>query len=194
MIVSRLVAIGVIVCLIVGACGPGANDAATLSTPVAASARTPTATRDIVPSMAASPSPGPVSLATLLDRLVVAPEHRDGYDRELFPHWSDADLDGCNTRYEVLLEQAVTPPAVSGSCHLTGGAWLSPYDGVTLHDATNVQTPRSSNEGSPLPNRTGGVPSPSTVSWAVGHRVTRSTSVLIRPIRLARPWIAQPWG
>ena len=31
------------------------------------------------------------------------------------------------------------PPVISGSYDLTGGTWLSPYDGVTLHDATNVQ-------------------------------------------------------
>ena len=139
MVLSRLVAMAFVVSLTVGACGPRPSDVPIPSTPIATPSPTPTATPDVIPSLLASPSPGPEPLATLLDRLVVAPEHLDGYDRELFPHWSDADLDGCNTRYEVLLEQAVTTPGVSGSCHLTGGAWLSPYDGVTLHDATNVQ-------------------------------------------------------
>ncbi|MFF7459400.1 hypothetical protein [Kitasatospora sp. NPDC008115] len=35
---------------------------------------------------------------------------RDGYSREQFKHWIDADRDGCNTRNEVLLRDAVTGP------------------------------------------------------------------------------------
>ncbi len=31
------------------------------------------------------------------------------------------------------------PPTVSGSCDLTGGSWLSPYDGVRIDDARGVQ-------------------------------------------------------
>lgn len=132
-------AIWVIVGLVVVACGPGASGAATPSPSVLTTSPTSTMTPIVAPPPSASPSPGPESLATLLDRLVVTPEHLEGYDRDLFPHWSDADLDGCNTRYEVLLDQAVTPPAISGGCDLTGGTWVSPFDGVTLHDATNVQ-------------------------------------------------------
>lgn len=42
--------------------------------------------------------------------LTVADENRSGYSRDLFKHWIDADRDGCNTRAEVLLEEAVTDP------------------------------------------------------------------------------------
>lgn len=36
--------------------------------------------------------------------------------------------DGCNTRAEVLLEEAVTAPVQGSNCTLTGGSWYSPYD------------------------------------------------------------------
>ncbi|MGW5658456.1 HNH endonuclease, partial [Streptomyces humi] len=44
--------------------------------------------------------------------LTVADEDRTGYSRDKFKHWTDADKDGCNTRAEVLLEEAVTAPEV----------------------------------------------------------------------------------
>jgi hypothetical protein len=91
------------------------------------------------PSLAAKSPAAPLSVTDLLATLKVAPEHRSGYDRDLFPHWIDADGDGCNTRYEVLIAEAVVAPTITGTCHLTGGSWLSPYDGVTLDDAAKVQ-------------------------------------------------------
>jgi hypothetical protein len=70
----------------------------------------------------------------LLGQLVVAAEHPAGYDRSLFPLWVDADHDGCNTRYEVLIAEAVTAPHVGSGCTLTRGKWFSRYDGVTTRD------------------------------------------------------------
>ena len=75
-----------------------------------------------------------ISTRTLLGQLVVAPEHSAGYDRSLFPLWIDADHDGCTTRYEVLIAEAVTAPHVGSGCTLTGGRWYSKYDGVTTTD------------------------------------------------------------
>ena len=39
----------------------------------------------------------------------------------------------------MLIDEAIVAPTISGSCDLTGGSWLSPYDGVTLDDASQVQ-------------------------------------------------------
>ncbi|NES13101.1 MULTISPECIES: HNH endonuclease family protein [Micromonospora] len=68
------------------------------------------------------------SLTTAVAGLPVATEVRTGYSRDLFPHWIDADHDGCNTRNEVLLAEAVSAPTVSGTCTLSGGRWYSYYD------------------------------------------------------------------
>ncbi|MES4909192.1 MULTISPECIES: DUF1524 domain-containing protein [unclassified Streptomyces] len=83
-----------------------------------------------VPS--ASAAPGDTVTTTLtqaITDLPVADESRDGYDRSKFKHWVDADHDGCSTRSEVLLAEAVEPPTVSAGCRLSGGRWLSWYDG-----------------------------------------------------------------
>ncbi|SBT42062.1 HNH endonuclease family protein [Micromonospora auratinigra] len=68
------------------------------------------------------------SLTTAVAGLPVATEVRTGYSRDLFPHWIDADGDGCSTRNEVLLAEAVSAPTVSGTCTLSGGRWYSYYD------------------------------------------------------------------
>ncbi len=68
--------------------------------------------------------------------LVIAEEHsREGYERVLFRHWIDADGDGCDTRKEVLIRDAVEPPEVGERCNLSGGRWLSLYDGRAFTDA-----------------------------------------------------------
>jgi hypothetical protein len=80
-----------------------------------------------------------MTLAQLLALLVTAPEDRTGYDRSLFRHWIDADGDGCDTRREVLIAEAVVAPTVGGGCSLTGGEWISAYDGLVLTDASQLQ-------------------------------------------------------
>lgn len=69
-------------------------------------------------------------LSEAVTRLPVAAESRDGYTRDAFRHWNaGADpSDGCNTRAEVLIAEAVDPPAVGDNCRLTGGRWWSYYD------------------------------------------------------------------
>lgn len=86
-----------------------------------------------------SPPPYPApdaerTLSELLAMLRTATEIRTGYDRDLFRHWIDADGDGCNTRYEVLIAEATRTPTVGSGCSLSGGSWVSLYDGVTFTD------------------------------------------------------------
>ncbi|WP_370626705.1 hypothetical protein [Streptomyces sp. NBRC 110035] len=52
--------------------------------------------------------------------------------------WVDADKDGCSTRNEVLLEEAVNAPETSGRCALTGGTWYSPYDDTYVDGARDL--------------------------------------------------------
>ena len=70
-------------------------------------------------------------IISLLDDLTVEVEHDGGYDRDLFKHWVDADGDGCDARREVLIAEAVVAPSVGSGCSLSGGEWLSRYDGKT---------------------------------------------------------------
>ncbi|BEL03129.1 hypothetical protein Q0Z83_013200 [Actinoplanes sichuanensis] len=77
-------------------------------------------------------------LRTMVANLPVATEVRTGYDRDLFNHWIDADGDGCNTRYEVLITEATTTPSVGSGCALSGGRWLSYYDGATWTDPSDL--------------------------------------------------------
>jgi len=73
-------------------------------------------------------------LMTLVGNLEVEQEVANGYDRDLFKHWSDADGDGCNARYEVLIEESLTPVKVSSGCKLSGGTWISAFDLLETSD------------------------------------------------------------
>lgn len=77
-------------------------------------------------------------LRTAIAELPEATENNEGYDRDLFNHWIDADDDGCNTRYEVLIEEADDPPEVGEGCYLTGGRWFSYYDQVSWYDTSDI--------------------------------------------------------
>jgi hypothetical protein len=66
--------------------------------------------------------------ATPSPRTPSRPSPAPGTSGLKFRHWTDADRDGCSTRNEALLDEAVTPPEQEASCRLTGGSWYSPYD------------------------------------------------------------------
>ncbi len=70
--------------------------------------------------------------------LVVAEDHDFGYVRTLFKHWIDADMNGCNTRYEVLIAEATLKPTVGARCYLSGGKWKSPYDAKVFTNPTGL--------------------------------------------------------
>lgn len=98
---------------------------------VSAPSETPT------PKKTAAPASKPTSLQELILQLPLAAEVSEGYDRDLFRHWIDADGDGCNTRKEVLIAEAKVKPTVSGGCELSGGQWYSPYDKVTTNNPSD---------------------------------------------------------
>jgi hypothetical protein len=70
--------------------------------------------------------------------LTIAADQIGGYSRSLFKHWIDVDKDGCNTRYEVLIAEAIVKPKVSAGCYLTGGRWRSSYDGKVFTNPTGL--------------------------------------------------------
>lgn len=79
-----------------------------------------------------------VSTKSLLAGLTVAGEHTAGYSRSLFPLWDQVGSHGCNTRDEVLIDEATRAPHVGTDCTLTGGRWVSPYDDVTVTDPSDL--------------------------------------------------------
>lgn len=74
----------------------------------------------------------------LLSHLRVRAAHYGGYRRSKFEMWTEHP-DGCNTRYQVLIRDAVVKPRVEAGCYLAGGRWRSPYDGYTTSDPTRLQ-------------------------------------------------------
>jgi hypothetical protein len=66
--------------------------------------------------------------------LKIAPDVREGYARKNFKHWSDLDKNGCNTRSDVILQEALEKPKVDAGCKIVKdtGKWISLYDGVNV--------------------------------------------------------------
>lgn len=58
-----------------------------------------------------------------------------GYDRSLFPHWSEAE--GCSTR-EAVLKRDGEGVETDEECRSTSGSWYSAYDGETFDDAQDL--------------------------------------------------------
>lgn len=88
--------------------------------------------------------PAPAELLTLSDAVaglpVVEESRNEEYDRAFFKHWNKGlnATDGCNTRAEVLLTEAVESPLVGANCALTGGVWWSYYDEVEVRSASGL--------------------------------------------------------
>ncbi|MEU1918344.1 HNH endonuclease family protein [Streptomyces massasporeus] len=79
-------------------------------------------------------------LSEAVAQLPLGTESRDGYTRESFRHWNAGDnpTDGCHTRAEVLIHEAVEAPTVGPNCRLENGRWLSYYDGVSVTSASGL--------------------------------------------------------
>ena len=52
--------------------------------------------------------------------LKVSQDYQGTYSRSAFKHWIDEDRNGCNTRAEVLIAEAIVKPKVGKKCVLTG--------------------------------------------------------------------------
>jgi Protein of unknown function (DUF1524) len=85
-----------------------------------------------------TPPSDPLAL-DVLSLIPIANEQSSGYDRSLFPLWSDLDGDGCDTRQEVLIEESRTPVQRDPfGCAVVAGDWFSPYDGATWSNPADV--------------------------------------------------------
>jgi hypothetical protein len=76
-----------------------------------------------------------LSLLSWSKKLKVAPEKTTGYNRDEFPHWSDLDGNGCDTRKDVLREENLKPRGEQ--CFDDRGLWFSAYDGVKTKDSSS---------------------------------------------------------
>lgn len=133
---------------IAGALGTAGGPATVATASAAAASEEPRSPTPAPSDVASSSAPRPTAsaarpdagdqLTTLIARLPVAEEQRAGYDRSLFHLWIDADGDGCDTRQEVLIADAIVAPTVGARCSLTGGEWISPYDGRRVSDSRKL--------------------------------------------------------
>ncbi|WP_439674130.1 HNH endonuclease family protein [Embleya sp. MST-111070] len=90
------------------------------------------------PAAGATASASRIPLHDAIANLRVAEEDRSGYDRAAFRHWIDADKNGCTTRAEVLIDQAVLPPEIGAKCALAGGRWYSYYEDAYVDGAAGL--------------------------------------------------------
>lgn len=95
----------------------------------------------VLPLPAAEAGPVTVPLTEAVGLIPAAPEGtRTGYVRTSFRHWNAGLIagDGCNTRAEVILAEAVEAPVVTSGCKMTGGLWFSPYDSTEVYAASSL--------------------------------------------------------
>ncbi|MFD3931748.1 HNH endonuclease family protein [Streptomyces sp. NPDC058614] len=96
----------------------------------------------VLPLAAAPPAHAAetVPLAAAVDSLPLGTESREGYERTSFKHWNTGanPSDGCNTRAEVLISEAVEAPEIGAGCQLSGGRWWSYYDATTVTSASGL--------------------------------------------------------
>lgn len=67
---------------------------------------------------------------------------KTGYSRAQFPHWSDPDRNGCDSRNDVLKRdlKIVVFKSGTGNCKVISGQLLDPFSGRLLHFDLNLAT------------------------------------------------------
>ncbi|MDV5149211.1 HNH endonuclease [Streptomyces sp. SBC-4] len=99
----------------------------------------------LILSPLAVPSPalsaGVILFPDALAEITEASEDPAGYKESAFHHWNQGldAADGCDTRAEVLVAEAVDAPKTGTGCALTGGRWTSYYDGQNVTDPTALR-------------------------------------------------------
>ncbi|WP_316784356.1 HNH endonuclease family protein [Streptomyces sasae] len=110
---------------------PLAAPAAAATDPVRPLPQSPGSLAEAAAQKLAPPSAADAPLFEALSWIEEGPEgSRDGYSRKEFKHWNKGlnPTDGCDTRKEVILAEALEAPEVGPKCALTGGRWFSKYD------------------------------------------------------------------
>jgi 5-methylcytosine-specific restriction endonuclease McrA len=89
------------------------------------------------PPSAFAAAPDAAAAKAQLDGLVVGEwGSMSGYKRDRFPTWTSQGH-GCDTR-DAVLQREGTAVQVGEKCAITGGSWVSPYDGKQVMSATDL--------------------------------------------------------
>lgn len=79
------------------------------------------------------------ALTAAIEALPVEAEADEGYDRSLFPHWSDGDGNGCDARDDTLVAQDRSGNLTEADCGgAMSGEWVSMYDGETVGESGDL--------------------------------------------------------
>ncbi|GAB4010625.1 HNH endonuclease family protein [Nocardioides ultimimeridianus] len=73
-----------------------------------------------------------------INALRVAAETPSGYDRDLFPTWTDQDGDCFDTRAEVLIRSSSVQITANDNCTVETGRWYDWYDDTTYRYASQL--------------------------------------------------------
>lgn len=84
----------------------------------------------------------PTAISVLNKLAVKGRAAKTGYTREQFPHWSDSNRNGCDTRNEILERDLTTVIFKVGTkdCKVITGSLLDPYSGKVISFSSTKST------------------------------------------------------